>query len=806
MPIKSLESYLFERSLVGSYSIESLTNATLGIDVNHYVSRLLTTKREQYLDAIGGFPTSLKLYLESDLKIFQEYNITPIFIFNGSMIDEQLVNSDYFNAASKHVANISANPTAGSSPNATASNPTMRTNKETVLAQRHRGWTQWNNLISSNQDNYIDQPMQPQEPFRYYSIIDPKSYQTDLISYFIENDIMYQVAPYTSWIQLAYLLEKGFIDAIYGPTDCLMLDKVDKFILGMEFPNKEFRYIEKTRVLKEFGLTHEEFIDIAMAVGNDIQPVTLPPLQIYPVPQLFDIAVEMVLNSGTNFYTYQLSNPTKNERDVHVKKYQKGLAALKFMPVLKENGRVELYNEPEVKNEEHSKDNTPSNISKDEIEASFENPEAIPNDVHDFIAQRLPHEYYFYRSIGLVSGKLFDAIVTGIYPEEPPLDGGSSNSYRELIKKSVDLFKSQELNLLTQPINRYYQIKQIKQIKWFAPEEATVLANRMTPSMFDKINKLVIKSDKKEVFSIAEFSELLNSSSDISKDFISDTVIFPNSVPAEKKLRSSFDFLASSFLRLLVLLGFFDYNASKKTLVPTKWGEVLLKLNELGVSPEYQEPAFILMVFMKMNVLDLGKETVPSTISALSEATQRSYPQESQFILIITRILTLFQINQKPANYHGPIDKKTLIFRSHLAYVKENLNELFEAVAISSLTAGEFDRLEFDNFDWKETIVRRMPFKLNTPNTIMAMMWEFFLQKYLHNGNAKSDALALVATDFNTYKSTPDLDQKFEESLSFLRQMSALTNDLAEVSLIKASDATLLSDAYKFASNAFSSN
>lgn len=40
-------------------------------------------------------------------------------------------------------------------------------------------------------------------------------------------------------------------------------------------------------------------------------------------------------------------------------------------------------------------------------------PRDIPNDVHDFIGQMLPHEYYFYRSIGLVTGKLFDAIVTG---------------------------------------------------------------------------------------------------------------------------------------------------------------------------------------------------------------------------------------------------------------------------------------------------------------------------------------------------------------------------------------------------------
>ena len=110
-------------------------------------------------------------------------------------------------------------------------------------------------------------------------------------------------------------------------------------------------------------------------------------------------------------------------------------------------------------------------------------------------------------------------------------------------------------------------------------------------------------------------------------------------------------------------------------------------------------------------------------------------------------------MDQKPSNYHGPIDRKTLIFRDHLSFIKENLNELFEAVLISSLTSGEFNRLSLDNFGWARKIVRYLPFKLDSPNTIMAMMWEFFLQKYLHNGNARI-VVSLVATEFNTYKST----------------------------------------------------
>lgn len=820
MAIKSLESYLFERGLVGSYPIEALKNAMLGIDVNHYISRLLTSKREQYLDAIGGFPTSLKMYLESDLKIFKEYKITPVFVFNGTLISNQLEDSGYLNGFATEAAAVALSPAGSNSASASnaptyLANSAVSSNKEATFVQRHRGWTQWSNLMNSNQSSYIDQPVQPQEPFRYNATIESKRFQSDLISYFIDNDIIYQVAPYCSWSQLSYLLSSGYIDAIYGPTDCLMLSDVDKFILGMEFPNKEFRFIDRTRVLKEFNCSLDEFVDIAMAVGNDLQPTTLPPLQIYPVPQVFEIALEMVIATGTNFYAYQFSNPIREESAEFIERYQKGVSALRYMPVLKDSGKVELHVSTESASESlgnnedlyGGKQGTfHDNVdSADSSQAKSTSPRPIPSDVHDFIAQQLPSEYYFYKSLGLVSGKLFDAITTGVYPEEPPLDGGSTNSYRNLVKKSVEYFKNKEINLLTQPINRYYQIKPIKQINWFAPEDPTLLTNRVTPSIFDRLNKLVVKTDDKaKIFSISEFISLIHNSSDISKDFVSSKVIFPNSVAPEQKLYASFDLLSTSFLRTLVQLEFFDFDLEKGVLQPTKWGSVLLKLNELSIDPEYYEPILILLMFLKMDVLSLSQDFTPSALSSLSQATLRSYPQESKFVLLLTRVLTMYQVDQKPSNYHGPVDKKTLIFRNHLDFVKEKLNEMFEAVTVSSLTSGEFDRTSLDQKSWQTVIVRNMPFKSTTPNTIMAMMWEFFLQKYLHNGNAKTDALALVTTDFSTYKSTPNLEEQMLKSQDYLQQCSRVLTSLASSGLMKSEDAAMFEKAVKFSGEAIS--
>ncbi|SCU88258.1 LADA_0E09120g1_1 [Lachancea dasiensis] len=796
MPIKSLETFLFEKGLVGTYPIESLKNATLGIDVDHYVSRLLTAKREQYLDAIGGFPTSLKMYLESDLQVFQEYDITPLFIFSGSPVANQAEASGYYTASASEAAAAALNA-SNSGPMSSASSLPVRTVKEATLAQRHKGWTQWTNLLSNNQNTYIDQPLTPTEPFRYNVPLDTKRFQSDLIQFFISRKIHYQVAPYSSWFQLAYLLRKGYIDAIYGPTELLMLQSVEKFILGMEFPNKEYRFVDSNRVLSEFRCSKEEFIDISMAVGNDLQPYTLSPLRIYPSQQLFEIALEMVMNSGTDFYAYQLVNPIKSESTLSVARYQKGVSALRYMPVLKENGKVELYSSSE-RNEEGVI--SPSDSSPPSSTGSLD---AIPNDVHDVVAQRLPHEYYFYRSVGLISGNVLDAITTGIYAEEPPLDGGSSNSYRQLVRNSVDIFKNKEINQLTQPINRYYQIKPIKQVKWFTPDEPVTLMNRVVPSIFEKVNLLVVKTDQVDrEFSISNFLSVIMQPENMTDSFVSEKVLFPNNVPQSKKLTAPFDLLATAFLRFLTLLEFMDFDAATKKLKVTTWGEVLCSLTHEQFDAQFVESYFTLLVFVKTGVLSLFEESTPPTPSALSKATLRSYPKESSFILAITRVLSVFQLEQKPSNYHGPVDRKTLIFRDHVDYIKENLSELFEATLVSSLTAGEFDRLSLDNAGWQQRVVGTMPFKLSTPSTVTAMIWQFYLQKYLHSGNSKTDALALIVTLFNTSKTIPSLDEELTRSLKFMRQFSKLLQTLSEAGLCKREEYEIFVDAVAFAEQA----
>ena len=765
MPIRSLEQFLFEHGLVGSHPIDTLRNATLGIDAAHYVSRLLSGRKEQFLDALGGSPAMLRMYIESDLKVFNECGITPVFVFES----------------------------VASAPSAPASAPPSAP----ALAQRHKAWSVWASTLAAHQESYIDNPPAAPEPFRVGApALDPRRYLSDLLHLLTSHDVTTMVAPFLACSQLAYLRSTGAIDAVYGPTDCLLMAPLDKFIIGMEFPNRDFRYVDRNRLLKELNCSMNEFVDIAMAVGNAFQPQTLAPLQIYPPQRLCDVAVEMALGAGTNFYAYQLANQADPQlAPGGVDAYQRGVSALKYTPVMHQNGRVDVF----------ANDYSAVAKSKDGPAAAPVVALPVPNDVHEFVAQRLPNEYYFYRSIGLASGKLMDAITTGVYAEQEPLDGGAQLSYRNLVAQSVAMFKNNELNLLTQPINRYFQMKQIKQAVWYDAKETTQLQNRTTPSIFDSLNHLIVKCNGDKQFSIAAFVEQMNSTQDLAKAYISDKVLFPNSVKPEDKLNNAFDLLATGLLRTLVQLEFFDYDYDKHSLKATNWGLTLLKFNELGVNPEYYERMLLLLVLLKTGVLGLSEEFKPQVQSVLSDLTLRTYPHESEHILIISRLLTLFQVERKAHNYHGPVDKKTLVFREHLDFVRENMNDMFEAVVIASLTSNEFDKLKYDNVEWKQQVVQNMPFKLSLPNTAMAMMWEFFLQKYLHNGNAKADAMALVTAQFNMHQTIDNMDAQFEESLAFLNQCQLVLKDLAGSRLVKNNEATMCAEAVDFARAALSS-
>lgn len=705
-----MEPYFFERGLASNFPIEILRNARLGIDVNHYLSRLITFKKEPYVDAIGGFPNSLKLYIGSDLQVFKEFNITPIFVFSGNDIVDQY---EFKNSKEQ-------------SP---------------IEKQRNRAWNSYQNYVSQNQHSNL--PLAATETFREFSTPFPSDPITrDLIDYLVANDLEYIIAPYLSWVQLGYLHENDYIDAIYGPTETLLLPNVEKFILGMEFPGKEFRCVDKKKVLHDFGITQQQLLGIAVSVGCDLQPTTLPIYSRYQANQLFDIGLEIV-NSGGNIYSSILS---LNDDEI-TGKFQRGVLALQYLPVLKFNGRVELshYNEAET-----------------EV-----NPDSLPpSDIHDIVGQRLPHEYYFYESIGLINPKVLESIVYGTYVEKPPLDGGAAAQYRKIVRLSVDAFKNKEINLLTQNMARYYQVKKIHYVKYFDSEDIE-LENKVTPPIFETINNLVVRSTEKEF----KLSTFLNS--------LENDDIFGKKIPGVSeqadKLQTDFEIISTSLLRSLYLLEFFTFKESK--IAPNSWTKALFKLKDLDES--FQEQLLLLLIFFKLNAFKLSEKFTPSSVGGPKTTDE----EEISISLIISRLATFIKIDQKKQNYQGPISRSLLTFRSSIDLIKTNFRELLESVLVSSLANNEVAKLSKTNNDWRKLVVQ-IPYKEITPNTVLGIVFQTFLDVYFSSKNLTQAKTSVFDYFGSHYSSINNLGEDFIRGFTFIKEAFKLVQVLNDEKLI----------------------
>lgn len=680
MPIKSLESYLFERKLVNTSSIEILKNATIGIDVEHYLSRIYTFKKEQYLSAIGGVPTSLRDYIHSDLKVFKEFNIKPIFVVKGLDIQLQLTD--------------------------------LRTNELTTNEQHlENTWTKLNarNLNYSNSNN--------NDSFRLFT--DPlplRPMVNDLIKYFIEIGIDYIVAPYDASFQLSYLYQNKVIDTIYGSTE-LLLTKANKFILGMEFQSKDFRFIDKKKVLNELGITQKQLLDLSIMVGCSLQPHTFPnlpplpkpnPLQPYPQLSYFKLALDILYQiNQPDLYTYLLS--LNDQRCIDL--YFKGHSAFKFIPILNEEGYVSMYMTEMAKLNQLTDDDF-SLFERKEKADHHEGKKnhkdigalKVSNDVHDIISQRLPPEFYFYQSIGLAPLELLESITQGKLSIRPPLESGLSESYKKLINNQdiIDNLDS-VFNLLTQLLNRYYQVKKIKLTYWYKTDTLE-LNNRMIPPVSRKINDLFVNSSEPD-FNLTKF-------------FINDLT------NKKEPLKSNNEVISTSLLRTFKMLGIYESSYFKilKRFVTEQEGNL-----------KNLEHLVILLMLIKTNSLKLNESQfeysgVARYYKDSSSSEIKLEKDEMKHITLLSRIFSIHRFKIAPINYQGPISRNLLHFRSHLKFISSNLIYTLQSCLIDLIVRQENNsiKVDFNSKDEWYKLVDQIPFYQDLHNTLLGVISEIY--------------------------------------------------------------------------------
>ncbi len=773
-----MDHYLSEKNLLRSLSFEVLKGARLGIDVEYYFSRLLSAKKEPYLDATGGIPLSLITLIESDLAALSHHAITPVFVFPGLKVASQ----------NKPLAE-----------------------QDQAVQWRERTWESY--YASERHTGYGP------DTFRDRESVTSRDYIPALIRFLTSNNVEYMIAPYSSWAQLAYLYnhKESYVDAIYGPSELLLLD-VDRIIVYLDFPDHVFKWLTKRHLFNDLGFNQEQFNEAAVASGFDFINTTFPLLEqngySYPIKSAQDI-----IFSGGNIYGTILSSNDTTYAD----KYRQAFSSIEFVPVLKENGRVELSAEEETETftvPGGSKPPSSTSVASPATTTNGSNSEEppndpkvkLPNDTHTFIGQRLPHELYFYLSRGIIDTHLLEAITTGKYLDKAPLDGGRSDDYKKYLK-SLNQIREKSLSLITEFLARYYQVKKIHQSAWYDPRQETELIHRVTPTVYSKVRSWVIRDNiLLNNLPILEGLPGLISKLEKDDDFRKKTISTKPVSPAARPplLQTDEEILNTALLRAFDLYGFVNNNDHKLT----PWGKVLAHgLNLVSEKDKsFIEPIILAVSLLKDNAIP--KLDQPLTPKYPGEP-QKGTTKEKEYVTLISRFGGFLSLKQKPVNYYGPLNQSLLAFRSFIELLRSTLRNLIEASTVSLLANEEVNRLDRTNNDWSN-LATKIPFADVAPNTVMAIVIHNYLEETVVLSNIELEKSSTTNLSSDAFKNVIRLSKErvaennsigspqaltyLERSFQFFNIITDIINFAGKEGLIKAATVKQFTDANEWLS------
>ncbi|KAK9432702.1 temperature dependent protein affecting M2 dsRNA replication-domain-containing protein [Lipomyces doorenjongii] len=518
-----------------------------------------------------------------------------------------------------------------------------------------------------------------------------------------ENGADYVVAPYSSWAQLVYLLkhEKKFIDAIYGPTEVLLYD-VERVITSIDFAGGGFLWISKRNLLAELGgLGSEQLLDLAVLCGLEFSS----PFPLIDQPHLTGTmavrsARDLIRNfvSGYGAVMAYAENPFVKESN-YIDTYRRAYCAIKYHIVYTDKG----FLEPIIT--EHA-----------------------PNDIHEFITQRLPPELYFYLTKGIMGPEILNALTSGELIESVPLDGGESLEYRRFLS-DLESMRSQSLSLLTQPLHRFYQAKRVYVVYWYERNNEHEIPHRLTPTTYETVNSWNVHSrvldpklmelNQKEVnleFAVVSLDD---------EKFAASTVT--PKTPGEL-LETSKEILANTYWRFLQLRSFVT---PQHTLTP--WGKALVTALKASRTEDlFAEPLIAALELIRFKAL-----TAKSYTPSYTGLPIRGTDVEKAHILLIARVASLLPINHMPIGFSGPLSRNLLSFNSFVAKYTQIARTLIESTICSLLANSDADRLAEDNAGWAKLGVS-LPFT-SGPNSGLGIAMKTYLDELCGKPEPTSD-------------------------------------------------------------------
>lgn len=207
-----------------------------------------------------------------------------------------------------------------------------------------------------------------------------------------------------------------------------------------------FVWVRRQKCIASLGnVSADAFVDSCLLAGCDLNP-QLPQLDLPPNrkdPKIKS-AANLVMNIGRgtgNGVCLYYGDDVANRMQEYTEVFRRAKLTVKHSVVLTVNGKVE-----------------PLDV------------EHAPGAIHESIGQRLPDELYGYFSRGIIGPRVLNWRASSEFLMHPPLDGGESREYRELVRTQLTNIQMLAIGLLSSTLHYYYQRTDIEKRVWFDKE------------------------------------------------------------------------------------------------------------------------------------------------------------------------------------------------------------------------------------------------------------------------------------------------------------------------------------------------
>ena len=458
-----------------------------------------------------------------------------------------------------------------------------------------------------------------------------------------------QIAPYTAAAHLAYLLDNGNVQGVYGSASCLLYG-CDRIILDFDWGLKQrVAWTTEEKCLTKLELNHDQFVAACLISGSSILPI-LPELDRDDIKHKIVQARHLIKGFSD---VDALLRPKENE---YHKEYYRALFALKHPLLLTEEGDVR-----------------PKDFDK------------APSDYDAYVGLRLPSELLTYLCRGLVGPRVITIRSRAEILEIPPLDGGQSPTYQDLVTKKLRPIRAQAISILTAMLHRYYHKTEVHVVSWFNEQQKVPLGLTERTDLKREANSWHTVAGHRPKISENDVlgSGLMYAVVALSNDADARKTVTHRDPEAVPPLNDFEDVRSNIVFRFLQDRGYINED---HTL--SGWGRMLKasfdraaadsRMADQESKTEMEEIIFLAVELIRLDIL--GTQQMFPT-PPYSGGLSRGGDKDKLNAILISRIACLGSVEHDKIGYTGPLSRSLLAYHQMIAALRESLRDLVEAHA-----------------------------------------------------------------------------------------------------------------------------